>query len=332
MAFVCQRSCVRCAPGHPTSSNIFGSLGEGSKGCKSCPSDLGSLTGGGSKTLFIFQLLLTKLSLNGQKPRAKPVLCCSGGAAPPARGQTRLRQCGISATTRSAQLMLSKAEHVPQALPSPELTATDSSSTRQVGAVIFWHFTSQNDKVLSIKCSPVPRARAMPGTTPALPQHTARRPSPRTGHHSPGNRRAPGARARAVPKNSLLHHGSAPSGSPAAHAVPCHSPGLLSVISLPHAHGTAGHRHPSSSLDLGSGPLSQLLCHARTALPTWGKPHGRTPAGPQGRSHAKVPSWGLRQHISPPRIPACCHTNRHPRRHWDREDPRGHIPSSIKVC
>ena len=64
MAFVCRRSYVWNGLGHPTNSDNFRSLGEGSEGCKSCSSDLGSLTGGGSKTLFIFQLLLLRLSLS----------------------------------------------------------------------------------------------------------------------------------------------------------------------------------------------------------------------------------------------------------------------------
>ena len=132
-----------------------------------------------------------------QSPRS----CYSGGATSPpsvarpgSQQQSQTRQRGVSATTCSARLMVSiKAEHIPRASgsasPAPKLTATDSSSTCQIQAVIFWHFTSQNDKVLSIKCSPIARTCTTPGVTPTLLQHATGQPSPRTGHHGPGNHR-----------------------------------------------------------------------------------------------------------------------------------------------
>lgn len=83
------------APSHSNSSDNFRSLGEGSKGCKSHSSDPGSLTGGGSKTLFVFQLLLMRLSLSCRKPRAKPPLPLfrqhQGYCICPEHGKTRLQ-------------------------------------------------------------------------------------------------------------------------------------------------------------------------------------------------------------------------------------------------
>lgn len=48
----------------PISSNNLRSPRGGSKGCRSHSSDPGSLTRGCSKTLFVFQLLLARLSLS----------------------------------------------------------------------------------------------------------------------------------------------------------------------------------------------------------------------------------------------------------------------------
>lgn len=107
----------RAAPSRPNSSDNFRSLEEGSEGCKSCSPDPGSLTGGGSKTLLIFQLLLMSLSLSHRKPHANPLLPLlrqhQDCRIPPSAA--RLGSPWHLRHDRSAQLMLSiKAERVPQ--------------------------------------------------------------------------------------------------------------------------------------------------------------------------------------------------------------------------
>lgn len=97
-------------------------------------------------------------------PRAKLQLLLLGLLHPPEH-QTRLWQQRGPRTQQLHHDPLCSADalHHPRscpqnALPAPELTAPDSSSTRQAQAVMFWHFTSQTDTVLSIKCSPAASA------------------------------------------------------------------------------------------------------------------------------------------------------------------------------